>query len=293
MITSFSDIINLAKQRRKRMVIPCGNERGILEIVKMAEELGLIKPILIGEREKIKESLSSINMSRDDVQLVEGGGREEAVNQAVQMIQEGDADLLMQGAINTKEFLDMISCKGLMMGELLSYVSLFELGDRLMFLTDTYVNDGPDLSMKIEIVKNMIELGKLFGIENLKIAALSAIEYINPAIPSTVDSAVLSKMSERGQIEAIIEGPLDFDAACSKIAAKGKGVDSIVPGKADVFLFPEIESAYSFSHLLIFLFKIKMAGVLMGTKAPVILDDRMYTPEIKVLNIALGVLRCR
>jgi phosphate butyryltransferase len=128
--------------------------------------------------------------------------------------------------------------------------------------------------------------------DKLKIAALSPIEYINTAMPSTVDSAVLSKMSERGQIEAVIEGPLDFDAACSRIAADSKGIDSVVPGEADVLLFPDIESAYSFSHFLTFLFKIKMAGVLMETKAPVILNDRIYTPEMKLLNIALGVLRC-
>jgi len=292
MIASFSDIINLVEGREKRVVIPHGGRKGILEAAKKARESGMIKLILVGERGKMEEELDFLDMSGDGIQLVEEEEKGEAVNQSIRMIQEGSADLLMQGNTETKVFLDMISRYGLVKGNLLSYVSLFESGGKLLFLTDTYINDAPDISMKIEIVRNAIELGSKLGMERLKIAALSPIEYINPAIPSTVDSAVLAKMSERGQISALIEGPLDFDAACSKAAANSKGVDSIVPGEADVFLFPEIESAYAFSQFLIFLFKIRMAGVLIGTSVPVILDNRIYTSEMKVLNIALGVLSC-
>ena len=312
MMMNFEDIINSAKKRgRKRMVMPCidlyrssisapedqgysdSDEKSILKTVMTAAEAGLIEPILIGEERRIKEKLVSLEIPEEKTEII--GEKEEikVVNRAIQMIHDGDADLLMRGMTKTREFLGAISDKdGLMKNNFLSYVSLFELKDRLMLLTDTYINDFPDLSMKIAIAENSIELAETFGIEKTKIAALSSIEYVNPAIPSTVDAAVISKMSERGQIDAVIEGPLDIDAASSKIAAKRKGIDAAVPEEANVFLFPDIESAYAFSQFLIFLFGVEMTGTLMGTRSPVILNIGIGTPKSRVLEIALGVLRC-
>ena len=180
-----------------------------------------------------------------------------------------------------------------MKGKLASYVSVFQLpkSDKLILVTDTFVNNYPGVTEKQLILEQAIKLAGLLGIEAPKVAVLAAIEQVNPSIPSTLDAAVLSKMAERKQFgNAIVEGPLDIDCALSHVAAERKGLKSVVTGNVDIYLVPEIESGYLLAQSLVFFGKMEMAGVLMGMTKPVILNLPFVSRENRLVEIALASL---
>jgi phosphotransacetylase len=158
-------------------------------------------------------------------------------------------------------------------------------------VTDTYLHNSPSITDKITITENAIQFARLLGIASPKIAALSAIEQVNPAIPSTMDAAILAKMAERKQFgDVTIEGPLDIDCAVNERAATRKGVRSTVTGQADIYLMPNVEAGYLTAQISVFIAGTPMAGVLMGTTHPVVIDYPITSGENKLVEIALAVL---
>jgi phosphate butyryltransferase len=203
--------------------------------------------------------------------------------------------MLMQGAEGQRMFMNAIldTKTGLLKEKLASYISVFQLpkSDKLILVTDTFINNYPGVTEKQSILAQAIKLAGLLGIEAPKVAVLAAIEQVNPSIPSTLDAAILSKMAERRQFgNAIVEGPLDIDCALSHVAAARKGVKSVVTGNVDIYLVPEIESGYLLTQSLVFIGKMEMAGVLMGMANPVILNLPFVTRENRLVEIALACL---
>lgn len=176
----------------------------------------------------------------------------------------------------------------------MSYISLYELPseERLIMLTDTLVHDFPDIRQKVRILENAIEFAGILGIGKPKIAALSIVELVNLNVRSSVDAAVLAKMSERKQFKGIIGGPLDIDCASSKERARRKGLESQVAGEVDIYFFPDIEAGYSIAEVLVFLGGRTQAGALIGTKVPVVLNLRFESPYSLLLDIALACIIC-
>jgi phosphate butyryltransferase len=203
--------------------------------------------------------------------------------------------MLMQGADGQKMFMNTVldAKTGLLKDKLASYISVFQLpkSDKLILVTDTFVNNYPGVTEKQLILVHAIKLAGLLGIEAPKAAVLAAIEQVNPNIPSTLDAAILSKMAERGQFgNAVVEGPLDIDCALSHVAAARKGLKSDVTGNADIYLVPDIESGYLLAQSLVFLGKMEMAGVLMGMTKPVIINLPFVSRENRLVEIALASL---
>jgi phosphate butyryltransferase len=185
---------------------------------------------------------------------------------------------------------------GLLKGKIASCASVFQLlkQDKLILVTDTFVNTFPGVAEKQAILEQAIGLAGVLGMDSLKIAALAAIEQVNPSIASTLDAAALSKMSERRQFgNAVVEGPLDMDCALSQVAAGRKGLKSAVTGNVDVYLVPEIETGYLLVQALVFFGKMNMAGALLGMVKPVILDLPFVSDENRIVEIALASLICR
>jgi phosphate butyryltransferase len=165
--------------------------------------------------------------------------------------------------------------------------------DKLILITDTYINNRPSLPDKVTILENALGLSRILDIETPRVAALASIEQVNPAIPSTLDAAILSKMSQRRQFgSVVVEGPLDIDCALDKKAAQRKGVQSEVTGTVDIYLVPDIDVGYPLSQLLVFIGKMQMIGIVAGTKRPVILDLPFVSAENKVTEIALAAMMC-
>lgn len=295
---TFADIIQAARKKavKRRLAIPSPKKPDMEIIFRTAEE-GLVVPLLVGDGRRVAALVKKSALQSLEHEIVDVKDSGDALRTAIALVREGRADMLMQGGSDQKTFMNAVldAKTGLLKGRLASYVSVFQLlkGEKLILVTDTFVNNYPTVAEKQVILENAIRLAGLLGIEAPKVAALAAIEQVNPSIPSTLDAAILAKMSERRQFgKAIVDGPLDIDCALSHAAAERKGVKSAVTGSVDIYLAPEIESGYLLAQSLVFLGKMQMAGVLMGVTRPVIVNLPFVSRENKIVEIALACLNC-
>ena len=202
----------------------------------------------------------------------------------------------MKGLIPTADFLRAVLNKevGLRQGkQVLSHVAVMEIPGRekLLFMSDGAMNMRPDLPQKVQILKNVVHVAHALGFEKPRVAALAAVEVVNPDMPETVDAAALTKMCERGQIKGcIVDGPLALDNALSEEAAHHKGIVSEVAGRADVLMVPEIISGNILYKAVTFLAQGAVAGVVIGAKAPIVMTSRADSSAAKLQSIALAVL---
>jgi len=264
---------------------------------RQAKDEGIAEPVLIGEREKIEEFLKKGNIE-SDMEIVEEKDYYKAIELSIQFAREGKADLIMKGLVKTPDLLHAVldKEKGIRKYKLLSHVGVLSCSryPKFIIMSDGGMVIAPSLEEKVEILKNALIVAKALEIETPKVALLSAIEIVNPKMPSTLDAALIAKMAQRRQIRGIIaDGPLAFDNAISKWAAEHKGIDSPVAGDADVFIVPNIEAGNIFFKILNYLSDGKSAGVVIGAKVPVVLPSRADTPESKFYSIVLSCLVSR
>ncbi|RLB20899.1 MAG: hypothetical protein DRG73_09435 [Deltaproteobacteria bacterium] len=285
---NFDQIIEIARRRGpKRMVVIEKGNGSFHGVALKARDIGLVDPIFIGGG-KYLDGANGINFIHEP-------NLEKAKIKGLEMVIEKEARIFMDPTPLGRSLLMSLDDKriGLKKRRLISYISIFEsLKDgRLTLFTDTYINDNPNLKDKVAIAENAIEIADILGIKRPKIAAIGPLELVNPAIASTIDAAVLSKMSDRGQFgSAIIEGPLGMDNAESVMAARRKGIESPVPGNVDIYLYPDIESAYLTTQFVFVLGKVRHAGMLGGVNIPTVTLTPLDTERSCLLNIALAVM---
>ncbi|MCK9195995.1 MAG: phosphate acyltransferase [Syntrophales bacterium] len=295
MMNSFNSILAAAKQKgAKKVVVPFPNREDI-DVLAKAVESGLIIPILIGRRKEVQALLDKTLPASLEHEIVDEQEQQHALIRAITYIREDRADILMQGGIAHQVMMDAVLDKntGFKNGRLASYISLFQLKkqEKLILITDTFLNNYPIVLEKQLILENALKVVHMMGLDEPKVAVIAAIEQVNPGIPSTLDAAILSKMSDRRQFgKAIVEGPLDMDCALSHVAAGRKGLKSVVTGNADIYLVPEIDTGYLLAESLVFFGKMQAVGVVMGTSKPVILNLPFVTPENRLVEIALASL---
>jgi len=297
MMTSFDQIRKEAKARgKKRAVVapvPAAMDFSALSAA-LAE--GLVSPIVIGSSDALSSWVKGLGKKASEIEIIEEPDAARALAIAIGMLKKGEADILMRGSLDPMRFLGAVldKEKGLLKERVASLVSVFDPPvDQVTMATDTYINSFPSIVEKITITENVIRLARVLGFSSPKIAALSAIEQVNPAIPSTMDAAILSKMAERGQFgDVTLEGPLDIDCAVSRRAATRKGVHSAVTGHGDIYLVPNVEAGFLMAELSVFIGKTPMACALMGTSHPVVLNLPFVPAENRPTEIALAVLLC-
>ncbi|AAK81016.1 phosphate butyryltransferase [Clostridium acetobutylicum] len=296
MIKSFNEIIMKVKSKEmKKVAVAVAQDEPVLEAVRDAKKNGIADAILVGDHDEIVSIALKIGMDVNDFEIVNEPNVKKAALKAVELVSTGKADMVMKGLVNTATFLRSVLNKevGLRTGKTMSHVAVFETEkfDRLLFLTDVAFNTYPELKEKIDIVNNSVKVAHAIGIENPKVAPICAVEVINPKMPSTLDAAMLSKMSDRGQIKGcVVDGPLALDIALSEEAAHHKGVTGEVAGKADIFLMPNIETGNVMYKTLTYTTDSKNGGILVGTSAPVVLTSRADSHETKMNSIALAAL---
>nr|AAA75486.1 phosphotransbutyrylase [Clostridium acetobutylicum] len=295
MIKSFNEIIMKVKSKEmKKVAVAVAQDEPVLEAVRDAKKNGIADAILVGDHDEIVSIALKIGMDVNDFEIVNEPNVKKAALKAVELVSTGKADILMNGLVNTATFLKICILNkevGLRTGKTMSHVAVFETetSDRLSFLTDVAFNTYPELKEKIDIVNNSVKVAHAIGIVNPKVAPICAVEVINPKMPSTLDAAMLSKMSDRGQIKGcVVDGPLALDIALSEEAAHHKGVTGEVAGKADIFLMPNIETGNVMYKTLTYTTDSKNGGILVGTSAPVVLTSRADSHETKMNSIALA-----
>ena len=296
MSKNFDDLFSKLKvAEKKTLAVAVAQDEPVLEAVKAAKDKGIADAILVGDKAKIEEVATKIDMDLTEFEIIHEEDVKKAALKAIELVSSGAADMVMKGLVDTATFLRSVLNKevGLRTGKLMSHVSVFEIEgiDRLILLTDAAFNTYPDLKQKVQIINNSVMVAKACGIENPKVAPICAVEVVNPDMPATVDAALLSKMSDRGQIKGcIVDGPLALDNALSEEAAHHKGITGPVAGKADILLLPNIDVANVMYKSLTYTAPTKNGGILVGTSAPVILTSRADSFETKVNSIALAAL---
>ena len=277
------------------MVVASAGAEDVLKAVEAARKERLTDSILVGDKEEIIQIANQMGIDPANYEIIDKTDKTEAVRYAVELVRNNEASILMKGMLGTARLLKAVLDKeiGLRTNRILSHVYTLEIKDynRLLTMTDGAMNISPDLKQKAQIIQNAIYYAHSLGIEKPKVAVVAALELVNPDMPATIDAACLAKMSERGQIVGgIVDGPLGFDNAISKEAAKHKGIESPVSGEVDIILVPNIESGNIFAKGLVYLAKAVPAGLLLGAKAPVVLVSRSDSAQSKLYSIALGVL---
>ncbi|GAI60478.1 unnamed protein product [marine sediment metagenome] len=296
MLKTFNEVLDKAKEYGpKKMAVASAGAEDVLKAVEAARREGLTDSILVGNKEEIVQIANKMDIDPTNYEIIDKLDKTEAVRCAVELVRNKKASILMKGMTGTARILKAILDKeiGLRSDRMLSHVYTLQIKgyDRLLTMTDGAMSISPDLKQKAQIIQNAIYYAHSMGIEKPKVAAIAALELVNPDMSATVDAACLAKMSERGQIVGgIVDGPLGFDNAICKEAAKYKGVESPVSGEVDIVLVPNIEAGNIFAKGLVYLAEAVPAGLLLGAKAPVVLVSRSDTAQSKLYSIALGVL---
>ncbi len=296
MLKTFKDVIEIAKKKgTKRLAVGAPHALPMIEGLELAIKEGLIRPILIGDVEKIKSLIEQTNFDESDFDVIPAANEFEATFKAVELVREGKADLILKGKIGTPDFLRIILHreKGLRTGRILSHIALHEVPGKyhkLIFLTDAGMNIRPDLEMKIKILENCLEVTRKMGYERPKVAILASIETIHPDMPETLDAAAISKLADRGYFGNVaVDGPLGFDLAVSKESGEIKGVTGEVIGDADIMLVPDVATGNIMSKTMIYFANALVGGIVVGAKVPVVLLSRSDTPEMKLASIAFAI----
>lgn len=261
----------------------------------LSADAGLIQPLLIGPIEQMRKLARECGRELTDSMLVDATNTHAACKLAVDMARVDDVRAIMKGNVHSDEVLSAIVKKdgGLRTEKRISHVFVMDAPsfDRMLFISDAAVNIAPDLATKVHIVQNAIDLARACGVSQPKVGILSAVETINFSMPSTMDAAILSKMADRGQITGgLVDGPLAMDNAVDIGAARTKGIRSLVAGKADILITPNIEAGNMLAKELTFIAKAEAAGIVLGAKVPIMLTSRADNDRARLASSALAVL---
>lgn len=290
---TFDELLKQSAAREKKTIaIACAADKEVLEAVKQALHHQLAKFILFDTEESFA-SFSELMPKHEDVEVRFSPSPQLAVREAAQAAGKGQADALMKGHVDTAALLREVlrDDTGLKTGKTISHVAVFEFPDfdRLLFVTDAAMNIAPDLKQKKDIIVNAVSLAHRIGISHPIVSPLSAVEVVNPSMPSSTDAALLTMMNQRGQISGCtVEGPLAFDNAISVASAKAKGIESEAAGHADILVVPNIEAGNILYKSFMYFAHAKVGAVIEGAKIPIVLTSRADSAESKLYSIALA-----
>jgi len=275
------------------VVHPC--ERSALAGAAEAAAAGLITPIYVGPQARISEIARENAISLGSAQIIDASHSHAAAEQAVALVREGRAELLMKGSLHTDELLGAVVARdsGLRTGRRISHVFIMDVPTyhKVLIVTDAAINIAPSLEDKVDICQNAIDLAMSLGLKQPKVAILAAVETVNSKMPATLDAAALCKMADRGQIKgALLDGPLAFDNAINKEAARTKGIKSELAGDPDILLAPDLEAGNILAKLLSFLAKADSAGLVVGARVPIILTSRADSVRARIASCAVAML---
>lgn len=299
-IRSFKELISAAKQvGPKRLALVAADQWEALEAADLGYREGLGSFILIGNVERIETIMVEGKLDIGMPEIIEEESPRRAAQLAVEMAREGKVDLVMNGRAQPGHLVRLAvdTVAGLRSpSRLMSDVSVFEIPDfdRLILVSDILVLSAPTLEQKLDIVQNAIDVARALGVEEPRVAILSATEMVNPKIPVSLDAANLAKMAQRGQIRGgLVDGPLALDNAISLEAAQIKGIQSEVAGRADILITPDIEAGNLLAKAISYFAGGKMASVIVGGICPIVMPSRSDPPEAKLASMALGVYLSR
>ncbi|MGZ8407418.1 MAG: phosphate acetyltransferase [Caulobacteraceae bacterium] len=272
---------------------PC--DAASLGAVFEAAELGLIEPILVGPQAKITAAAEALGKDVSRFRIVDAPHSQASAEKAVELVKAGEAEALMKGSLHTDELMGAIVRRegGLRTARRISHCFVMDVPghETALIITDAAVNIAPTLEDKVHIVQNAIDLARAMRVDPVRVAILSAMETVNPKVPSTIEAAALCKMADRGQITGgILDGPLALDNAIDLGAARIKKIQSPVAGQANVLVVPDLEAGNMLAKSLTFLADADAAGIVLGARVPVILTSRADSTITRLASCAVASL---
>lgn len=296
-IRNFTEMIEAARRQTvKRVVVVNGVDENTIEGLNEAVKIGFISPILTGDRVVILKALENLGIDAEKYRIVHAADVRDAAEKAIELVVNGEADLVMKGLISTDKFMKVLLKKE--NGMLPSNSTLFHISvmhnvnyHKLLIFTDAAVIPYPDLKQKIMMTGHLIQTAQRLGIKEPKVAVIAPTEQIIISIQSCMDGATIAKMNEHGQIEGgLVDGPMALDVALDRESAEIKGFTSPVAGDADCLLFPNIDAANVFYKANSKLAKADMSGIIAGAKVPVVVSSRGDSEKTKLNSLALATL---
>lgn len=294
-IKNFDELIRKVAnyKEKKKVAVVAAHDEHTLEAVFKAKEDGVVEPILIGRKDKIKEILDKHNFALSDEFIIDIEDESQAAYKAVELVNENKANSIMKGKIQTADLLKAVVDKerGIRTGRLMTHFAVLEVPTyhKLLAITDGGMVMYPTLEQKKGIIQNAVDVLLSLGYEKPKVGVLAAVEKVNPKMPETVDAAELKKMAESGELtNCIVEGPISYDIAMNRESAEIKGFDSPVVEDVDILIPPNIATGNILAKALIYSGNAKMAGIIVGAKVPIILTSRGSSSEEKYLSIVLA-----
>ena len=280
-------------ETKKRVVVAAAQDEHALEAVFRARKNGIADPVLIGDKEKIKDALKSLNEELGDEFIISAENDVDAAEKAVELIHAKKADFIMKGKLQTADMLRAVVTKenGLRTGSVMSIFAIHEIPSyhKLLVITDGGMMMYPNLEEKKQLIENAVNTLIAMGYEKPKVAVLAAVETVNPKMPETVDADTLKRMNQNGEIKnCIVEGPISYDLTMCKESAEIKGYESPVVGDADILIVPNIHAGNILSKGLVYSAGAKMAGFVVGAKVPIVITSRGASAEEKYLSLVLS-----
>jgi phosphate acetyltransferase len=272
---------------------PC--DRVSIEGAVEAARLHLISPILVGPPSRLRNAAAEADLDVSDFPIVPSEHSHDSAEKAVELVRRGNAEALMKGSLHTDELMGAVVARetGIRTARRISHCFVMDIPGHKgpLIITDAAVNIAPDLADKVDIVQNAIELGHALRFEEVRVAILSAMETVNPKVPSTIEAAALCKMAERGQIAGgVLDGPLALDNAISEEAAAIKHIVSPVAGRANVLVVPDLEAGNMLAKSLSFLAGADAAGIVLGARVPIVLTSRADSLISRLASCAIASL---
>jgi phosphate butyryltransferase len=294
MLKSVADLAKLAKKvNRKKMAVVFAHDDHVIEAVQGAANQGFVEPVLIGNEESIKTLIKEHKLEKP-YQIINELDPSKASLIAMNLVNEGKADIVMKGLIDTKLILKEVvnSETGIKKSHLLSHVGVVSLPTypKVIFATDGAMNISPTPEQKIEIIEAAVSLAHSLGYEQPKVGLVSAVEKVNPKIQSTLDAKAVVEHYQDKDINFLIDGPFAVDNLVSFESVKQKGIESPVAGDCDILVFPNLDGGNIFYKTCMFLANGKSAGLILGAKVPIVLTSRADTAEAKLNSIILAVV---
>lgn len=274
------------------VVHPC--DRSSLEGALEARDLGLIAPILVGPKAKILDAAEKAGLDIAGIPIEDTPHSDAAAEAGVALVRNGTCEALMKGSLHTDELLrPVVARDGLRTGRRISHCFVLDVPghDTPLIVSDAAINIAPTLAEKVHITQNAIDLAHAMDLPKVRVAILSAMETVNPNVPSTLEAAALCKMADRGQITgALLDGPLALDNAIDLQAAQTKHIVSEVAGRANVLIVPDLEAGNMLAKSLTFLAGATAAGIVLGARVPIILTSRADSPKTRIASCAVAAL---
>ncbi len=295
MLKSLEDITSLARSitPRKRIFVAAADEHAALESCSLAYREGLADITLVGGRNNIESIALTDSIDLSGITVIDIPDEKDALIFCMESYWKGEADLLMKGKVSTGKMMQTALKKeyGLRTDRILSHIGIFEYDGRLVIMSDGGMNIAPDISRKAGIIENAVQVAHALGINHPNVAVLAAVEKVQlHAMPATRDALILQRMNERGEITGCrVEGPLSLDIALSPHAAKTKGTPGIVPGRADIIIVPDIECGNVIYKAVSTIHKSPIAGVLTGSRTPMIIISRADSTESKLYSMGVNI----